>query len=135
MSDQAAEEQTSRVLPAKWVQRIYLLIGLFFVGLGALGAFLPVLPTTPFMIVAVACFTRSSVRLETWLLQHKRFGPLLRDWRVRGAIPPRAKTASLIGTVTGYAMFWIGGSPGPLLAGAVAGLMLFGLIYVFSRPS
>lgn len=121
--------------PASWMRSIYLAIGLIFVGLGIVGAFLPVLPTTPFMIVAAACFARSSTRLENWLLEHQRFGPLLRDWRLRGAIPRRAKMASLIGSTVGYALFWIGSSPGPLLASAVAGLMLFGIIYVFSRPS
>lgn len=120
---------------ASWVRSAWLVAGLLFVGLGFVGAFLPVLPTTPFMILAAACFARSSTRLENWLLEHRKFGPVLRDWRQRGAIPRRAKMASLIGTTIGYALFWIGSSPGPLLAGAVAALMLFGLAYVFSRPS
>lgn len=120
---------------AALLRGFYLVLGLTFVGLGIAGAFLPVLPTTPFMILAAACFARSSTRLENWLLGHDRFGPLLRDWRTRGAIPRRAKFASLAGTMAGYALFWLGTSPGPLLAVAVAGLMLFGLAYVFSRPS
>lgn len=128
----ASETVTSR---SAWLRGVYLIVGLFFVALGIVGAFLPVLPTTPFMIVAAACFARSSVRLENWLLAHKRFGPTLREWRVRGAVPRRAKFASLIGTSIGYVLFWLGSSPGPLLAGAVALLMLGGVAYVFSRPS
>lgn len=120
---------------AIWLRGVFLVLGLFFVGLGIVGAFLPVLPTTPFMILAAACFARSSIRLEAWLLNHKRFGPLLREWRARGAIPRRAKYAALFGTMAGYALFWLGSSPGPLLAITVAALMLFGLAYVFSRPS
>lgn len=135
MLAQTPPRHEGRARPARWARGIYLVIGLFFVGLGAVGAFLPVLPTTPFMIVAAACFARSSTRLENWLLQHKRFGPLLIEWRQRGAIPPRAKLASLIGTIIGFVVFWICSSPGPLLASAVAALMLFGLVYVFSRPS
>lgn len=118
-----------------WMRGLYLVAGLTFVALGVIGAFLPVLPTTPFMILAAACFARSSTRLENWLLDHERFGPLLRDWRTRGAIPKRAKRAALIGSIVGYTIFWLGTQPGPLLALAVAALMLFGLAYVFSRPS
>lgn len=83
---------------------VFLAAGLLFTGLGFLGAFLPVLPTTPFLILAAACYTRSSPRLESWLLHHERFGPLLRGWRLRGAIPRRAKFASLLGSVSGYAI-------------------------------
>ncbi len=114
---------------------IYLVLGLLLVALGFIGAFLPVLPTTPFLILAAACFTRSSRRLETWLLDHRRFGPILRDWRQRGAIPRKAKLMSLAGTSGGFALFWLGSDPGPLLATAVAMLMLGGLAYVFTRPS
>ncbi len=114
---------------------IYLVLGLLLVALGFIGAFLPVLPTTPFLILAAACFTRSSRRLETWLLDHRRFGPILRDWRQRGAIPRKAKLMSLAGTSVGFALFWLGSDPGPLLAVAVAMLMLGGLAYVFTRPS
>ncbi|MGP2493318.1 MULTISPECIES: DUF454 family protein [Phyllobacteriaceae] len=114
---------------------LYLVLGLLLVALGFVGAFLPVLPTTPFLILAAACFARSSRRLETWLLDHRRFGPILRDWRRRGAIPRKAKLMSLAGTSVGFALFWLGSDPGPLLAVAVAMLMLGGLAYVFTRPS
>ncbi|WP_294930320.1 DUF454 family protein [uncultured Paracoccus sp.] len=116
-------------------QAFYLGMGLVFTGLGFAGAFLPVLPTTPFLIVAAACFARSSRRLEGWLLRHPRFGPLLVAWRERGAIPIRAKWASLIGSAVGFALFWIGSDPAWWLAGLVAGLMIFGVGFVFSRPT
>jgi uncharacterized membrane protein YbaN (DUF454 family) len=114
---------------------IYLLIGLLFVALGFVGAFLPVLPTTPFLILAAACFARSSRRLENWLLEHRYFGPTLRDWRLRGAIPQKAKLAALVGTSLGFLLFWLGSNPGPMLMTAVAALMLAGLAFVFTRPS
>lgn len=58
---------------------------------GLVGVFLPVLPTTPFVLLAAFCLSRSSSRAEQWLLNHPRFGPMVRDWRQRRAIPLRAK--------------------------------------------
>jgi len=117
------------------MRHVYLALGIFFVGLGFVGAFLPVLPTTPFLIVAVACFARSSPRLEAWLLDHPTFGPTLRAWRDNGAIPWRAKMMALAGITAGFFIFWFGREPGWLAATAVAALMLTGLAYVFTRPT
>lgn len=117
------------------MRSLFALAGLFFVALGVVGAFLPVLPTTPFLILAAACFARSSPRLEAWLLSHPVFGPMLSDWRQRGAIPRHAKLAALGGCTLGYTLFWFGTHPAVMPAIAVALLMLTGLAYVFSRPS
>lgn len=117
------------------MRRLYLAIGFVFVGVGFIGAFLPVLPTTPFLILAAACFARSSPRFESWLLDHPRFGSTLRAWRERGAIPWRAKMLALGGMAAGFLMFWFGSQPGWILTAAVAALMLFGLGYVFTRPT
>ncbi|ABL69601.1 YbaN family protein [Paracoccus denitrificans] len=117
------------------LRHIFLALGLGFTGLGFLGAFLPVLPTVPFLIVAAACFARSSERLEMWLLSHRRFGSLLTDWRECGAIPMRAKWMSLGGSVLGFILFVRGSHPGWPLMLAVGGLMAFGVVYVFTRPT
>lgn len=126
---------TSMTDKSRLARGVFLVLGTGFVVLGFVGAFLPVLPTTPFLILAAACFARSSPRLENWLLQHPRFGPLLRDWRARGAIPRKAKLLALGGMTFGFALFWLGGHPGPLLTAIVALLMAVGLVYVWSRPS
>lgn len=82
-----------RVLEQKWLLTT---IGLLFVGLATLGVFLPVLPTTPFLLVAGACFAKSSPRLHRWLLANKTFGPLIYHWQTTRSIPKKAKTISLI---------------------------------------
>lgn len=76
------------------------LIGCIAVALGVLGLFLPLLPTTPFLLLASACFARGSTRLHQWLLNNKPLGTYLRDWEAGRGIPLRAKILAL-------AMMWI----------------------------
>ncbi len=70
--------------------------GWVFVGLAALGVVLPLLPTTPFLLVAAACFARSSPRFYEWLLRNRVFGPLIRNWRETRSIPLRVKEVSIV---------------------------------------
>ena len=74
--------------PRRW---LLLALGLAFVALGTLGAFLPVLPTTPFLLVASACLARSSTTFHERLLANRVFGPYLRQWRHDHTVPRDAK--------------------------------------------
>lgn len=74
-----------------WQRLLWGAAGMASLVTGIVGIFLPLLPTTPFVLLAAFCFTRSSTRCERWLLGHPRFGPMVRQWRARRAIPRRVK--------------------------------------------
>ncbi len=76
-------------------RHLYQAGGLFFTGLGIIGAFLPLLPTVPFLLLALFCFARSNPAWAQRLLDHPTYGPPLLDWQNRRAIPRRAKLAAL----------------------------------------
>lgn len=118
------DSQRSRV-----ARTVYLALGFLFVGLGAAGAVLPVLPTTPFLLLAAACWGRSSERLSTWLLQHRIFGPTLRTWRERRALPPGVKTKAIALVVVAFGVsiaFGVESTPLRLaLATTGVGLIVF----------
>src|SRR5574343_1695541 len=75
---------------------VFRALGLVSVALGALGAFLPLLPTTPFLILAAYFFARSHPEWEAKLLAHPKVGPAIRAWRDHGAIPRVAKVAAAV---------------------------------------
>jgi len=76
----------------KW---FLIVIGSISLGLGVLGIFLPLLPTTVFLLIAAACYARSSKRLYEWLLAHKWFGSYIRNWREHKALTRRTKITIL----------------------------------------
>ena len=75
---------------------LWLSLGFLSLSMGMLGVVLPLLPTTPFVLLSAYCFARSSQRLHDWLLNHRHFGPLIVNWREHRAIRRSAKVVSTI---------------------------------------
>ncbi|PAV48807.1 hypothetical protein CK486_05230 [Pseudomonas sp. HAR-UPW-AIA-41] len=90
MSHRDIEQSRSPV-----IRTLLLAIGWLSVILGIIGIFLPVLPTTPFLLLAAACFARSSRRFYLWLVEHPRLGPWVRDYLDGHGIPLKAKIYSI----------------------------------------
>ncbi|MFT3997825.1 MAG: YbaN family protein [Asticcacaulis sp.] len=109
------------------------LLGLFFVALGVIGMFLPVMPTTVFWIIAAVIFARSNPEWERRIMEHPKFGPPIRAFRERGVIGPKAKLAATCGMAVSSVIGFV------TLRGAwafvPAGVCLLCAIYVLSRPS
>ena len=117
------------------VRLLFAALGTLFVLLGLLGLFLPVLPTTPFLLLATACYARSSRRIFNWLLNHPHFGPLIREWREHRSMPYRAKRNALwlIALSFGISIgFFVPGWPAKLGMG-VGGILL--MIWIARIPS
>ena len=77
----------------------FILMGHASIAVGFVGIFVPLLPTTPFVLLAAVCYSRGSVRFHTWLHEHPRFGPMIHSWREHRAIGVRAKILAVITVV------------------------------------
>lgn len=90
----------------KW---LFISIGVLSAGLGIAGIVLPLLPTTPFLLLAAACFIRSSNRLYLWLITHKWFGPFIKNYREHNAITKGTKVAILLllWSTLCYSAIWV----------------------------
>jgi uncharacterized protein len=80
----------------RWQRHALLLVGWLALVTGAIGVVLPGLPTTPFVLIAAACFVRASPRAHGWLLSSRHFGPLLREWEQHHSVPRRVKITALL---------------------------------------
>ena len=113
----------------------YLSAGWLALALGILGLFLPLLPTTPFVLLAAFCFSKGSPAAHRWLTEHPRLGPILRHWREHRAIPRRAKILATVLMLPLFAKALLFSS---WSLAVNAGLVLFGLAvltFLWSRPS
>ena len=103
--------------------------------LGIVGIMVPVLPTTPFVLLAVACYSRSSPRLAEWLETHPRFGPTLRAWRNERAISGKAKAAAVLAMALGYGVVMVGTKLPYAGSAAIAVTLVACALFILSRPN
>ena len=133
-----SDAQTEVKLSSSPLKRaLWLCLGVLFLSLGMIGVLLPGLPTTPFMLLAAACFARSSKRFYSWLLNNPLFGEKVRRYRAGHGIPQRVKlfAVSLVSLFVGYAALF--GIPSELLGLriAVVSVGAFGAWFILSRPT
>lgn len=115
------------------IRALWFALGWASLALGFIGAFLPLLPTTPFVLLAAFCFARSSPRLHSWLAHHPTFGPMTEAWARHGAIPRGAKRLAVAMMAGAFALslalrlpVWVLATQAICLIGAGA--------YVWTRP-
>ena len=119
-------------LPAA-VRWTLLALALLSLGMAIVGVFLPLLPTVPFVLLAAWAAARSSPKLNTWLEQHPRLGPILVDWRQGGRVPRRAKwMASALMGVSAVSLLLV--SPGHWLPYVTIACMATVLVWLWRRP-
>ena len=123
-----AKESNNLFIKILWIS-----LGSFFVALAALGVALPGIPTTPFLILAAACYIRSSQKLYDWLISNKTFGPYLKDYREGKGIPKKAKILAISMIILFVGSSVIFGIEDQILKIAVGALGLTGLLYVIFK--
>ncbi len=120
--------------PTGLTKLIWLMLGWCFVVIGIVGVVLPGLPTTGPLLLALACFSKSSERLRTWLLEHRVFGPPLKRWQAERTIPLKAKWTALgMMTVSGIGIYFLTPFPG-WGKGGILLLILIGAVVVLRIP-
>jgi uncharacterized membrane protein YbaN (DUF454 family) len=123
-----------RLLAPKALRPILFAAGCLFTAAGVAGLILPLVPGTLFLIIAAACFARSSPRFETWLLTHPQLGPAIASWQETGAIPRRAKIIAISAMALSFVLTWFSGAP-PAGIAAAGVCLACAALYVGTRPS
>ncbi len=115
----------------KW---FYWLVVIMALLLGLVGVFVPLLPTTPFLILALWAASRCSPSLAAWIENHPKFGPLISAWQKNRAIPLFAKWLASTMMLLSFLVIWYRGAS--LVTLVISGVLIGGILaYIFSRPS
>jgi len=133
MNKPHAKSQEPRVSNSLGMRMLWRVGGAIALGLGILGIPLPLLPTTPFLLLAAFCFARSSPPLHRWLISHRHFGPPIIRWRDCGAISRKAKTLAALAMAAGFMGALAFGAPLFALIAQVVVLTFVGA-FIFTRP-
>lgn len=117
----------------QFIRALWVFGGIVFLVLGIVGIALPLLPTTPFLLLAAFCFARGSDRMNRWLLTHKTFGPPIINWRDHGAISKKAKTWALAVIAATPVVTFLFGAPYWALGSQLVVLSCVSL-FIYTRP-
>jgi hypothetical protein len=131
----SASPAEPRLVAVEGARRVvYLTLAALFFGLAVVGAILPLLPTTPFLLVTSFLLVRSSPALNEKLLRSRTFGPLLEDWRRHRGVRPRVKVISMAASVTAVTLSAIYGNLPPVGLAILVALGLTGLVVLIRLP-
>ena len=111
----------------------WLMLGFVATGCGIIGAVLPLIPTTPFLLVAAYAFAKSSPRFHDWLINHRQFGPLIRNWQRNGSIDPASKRLAIIVMGSALVLSWLLGFSAGVLA-LQATVLVASATFILTRP-
>ncbi len=117
------------------LQHVLRALGVVFVALGFIGAFLPLLPTTPFLLLALACFARSSPTIHDWLINHRILGPYIVDWERDRSIPIAAKFTSVVMMSASFAWLALGTSAPAIAIWMTGAILICVAVYIVTRPT
>jgi len=112
----------------------WLLTGLASIAIAAVGVVLPLLPATPFLLIAAFAFARSSTRLNRWLREHRSFGPMIDDWHRDGSIDYKVKRTSIIVILMTPVITWLFGAPLWIISGQIV-VLSAAATFILTRPS
>lgn len=114
---------------------IYLSFGIAFVALAVIGIFLPLVPTTPFLLLSAYCFSRSSEKYYNWLLEHRIFGEIITDWNKHGVVSVKSKVLAItmIVALFSYSLIYVDVSPTIKVIISFIGFSI--ITFLVTRPS
>ena len=122
-------------MPLTLIRWLWIIAGSISLALGIIGIFLPLLPTTPFLLLTAACYARGSSRLYNWLLNNKMFGKYIRNYREGKGIPARSKALAitLLWLTIGFSIFYV--IPILIVRIVLLAIAIVVSIYIISLPT
>ncbi len=102
--------------------------------LGIIGIFLPLLPTTPFVLLSAYCFSKSSPRLHAWLMNQPRLGPMIQNWEQQGSISQNAKVTSTVLIISCFSLTLVLLNLSIILKGILVCIGASVLCFIWTRP-
>lgn len=113
---------------------VFILLGFLSLGVGILGIFLPILPTTPLVILAAYFFSKGSKKIHHWLISNKIFGKMIKDWEAYGVIPRRAKILATSMIIPSFAYTMIFFEVSNWIKIIVLLIGVYALHFIWTRP-